>query len=206
MVTISISRRNIAYRIIFSLFPQDTRQLCWIILKPILNEMGWEGVKWNHLAEGRSQWLPSMNMVINLPWEKMVWYGMVWYVQGRVSPFSSSRHTLSPWLHRSPHLAENGGTITWLRNWRLWWTGNAAILLRGPLGTWGSLTCSKCTTRVKRLKIPPGGLVPWIFPSLKIRWPPSGLNPRHSGHEVGTLPLDHGGRCQRRCSQLGSDH
>jgi hypothetical protein len=58
----------------------------------------------------------------------------------------------------------------------------STILLRGPLGTWGSLTCSKSTTRVKRLKVPPGGL------------PPSGLNPRHSGHKVGTLPLDHGGR------------
>jgi hypothetical protein len=42
---------------------------------------------------------------------------------------------------------------------------------------------------------PPWGLrffyvVPWIFPSLKIRRPPPGLNSRHSGHEVGTLPLD----------------
>jgi hypothetical protein len=63
-----------------------------------------------------------------------------------------------------------------------------------PLGAWGSLTCSKSTTRVKRLKVPPGGLVPWMFPSLKIRRPPPGLNPHHSGHEVGTLPLDHGGR------------
>jgi hypothetical protein len=56
----------------------------------------------------------------------------------------------------------------------------AIILLRGPLGTWGSSTCSKFTTRVKRLKVPPGGLVPWIFPSLKIRRPPPGLNPHRS--------------------------
>jgi hypothetical protein len=68
------------------------------------------------------------------------------------------------------------------------------ILLRGPLGAWGSLTFSKFTTRVKQLKVPPGGLVPWIFPSLKIRRPPPGLNPRRSSHEVGTLPLDYGGR------------
>jgi hypothetical protein len=74
----------------------------------------------------------------------------------------------------------------------------STILLRSPLGTWGSLTCSESTTRVKRLKVPPGGLVPWIFPSLKIRRPPPGLNPRHSGHEVGTLPLDHGGRLQQK--------
>jgi hypothetical protein len=67
------------------------------------------------------------------------------------------------------------------------------ILLRGPLGAWGSLTCSKFTTRFKQLKVPPGGLVPWIFPSLKIRRPPPGLNPRRSSHEVGTLPLDYGG-------------
>jgi hypothetical protein len=64
------------------------------------------------------------------------------------------------------------------------------ILLRGPLGAWGSLTCSKFTTLVKQLKVPPWGLVPWIFPSLKIRRPPPG----HSSHEVGTLPLDYGGR------------
>jgi hypothetical protein len=67
------------------------------------------------------------------------------------------------------------------------------ILLRGPLGAWGSLTCSKFTTRLKQLKVPPGGLVPWIFPW--IRRPPPGLNPCHSSHEVGTLPLDYGGRC-----------
>jgi hypothetical protein len=67
------------------------------------------------------------------------------------------------------------------------------ILLRGPLGAWGSLTCNKFTTRVKQLEVPPGGLVPWIFPSLKIRGPPPGLNPRRSSHEVGTLPLDYGG-------------
>jgi hypothetical protein len=41
------------------------------------------------------------------------------------------------------------------------------ILLRGPLGAWGSLTCSKFTTRVKQLNVPLGGLVPWIFPSSK---------------------------------------
>jgi hypothetical protein len=34
------------------------------------------------------------------------------------------------------------------------------ILPRGPLRSWGSLTCSISTTRVKRLKVPPGGLVP----------------------------------------------
>jgi hypothetical protein len=32
-------------------------------------------------------------------------------------------------------------------------------------GAWGSLMCSKFTTRVKQLKVPPGGLVPWIFSS-----------------------------------------
>jgi hypothetical protein len=61
----------------------------------------------------------------------------------------------------------------------IFWTGNGRlILLRGPLGAWGSLTCSKSTT---------------IFPSLKIRRPPPVLNPRHSSHDVGTLPLDYGG-------------
>jgi hypothetical protein len=75
------------------------------------------------------------------------------------------------------------------------------ILLRGPLPAWGSLTCSKFTTRVKQLKLPPGGLVPWIFPALKVRWPPSGLNPRRSSHEVGTLPLDYGGRSNSRVLQ-----
>jgi hypothetical protein len=41
--------------------------------------------------------------------------------------------------------------------------------LRGPLGAGGSLTCSKFIIRSNSLKVPPGGLVPWIFPSLKIR-------------------------------------
>jgi hypothetical protein len=62
------------------------------------------------------------------------------------------------------------------------------ILLRGPLWAWGSLTCSKFTTWFKQLKVSPGGLVSWIFPSLKIRRPPPDLNPRHSSDEVGTLP------------------
>jgi hypothetical protein len=65
----------------------------------------------------------------------MVWYGMfrggfhhalrplcgLLYIP---CEYSSSRHTLSPWLHRSPHLPKNVGTITWRRNWRLWWTEN----------------------------------------------------------------------------------
>jgi hypothetical protein len=38
------------------------------------------------------------------------------------------------------------------------------------------------------LKFLPEELFPEFFR------PPPGLNPRHSGHEVGTLPLDHGGR------------
>jgi hypothetical protein len=108
--------------------------------------------------------------------------------------FQISRHALAPWWHRSPHLPENGGTITWQRNLKLS-SGRAMSnnFAQSPLGASGSLTCSKSTTRVKRLKVPPGGLVPWIFPSLKIWRPLPGLNPRHSGHEVGTLPLDHGG-------------
>jgi hypothetical protein len=50
---------------------------------------------------------------------------------------------------------------------------------------------------VKQLEVPYEGLVPWSFPSLKIRRPPPGLNPRRSSHEVGTLPLDYGGRCYK---------
>jgi hypothetical protein len=76
------------------------------------------------------------------------------------------------------------------------WTGNVRnFSQRFPLGTWGSLTCSKST------KVPS---VRWIFPSWKIRGPPSGLNPRHSGHEVGTLPLDHGGRLPNYTEQEGN--
>jgi hypothetical protein len=77
---------------------------------------------------------------------------------------------------------------------KLWMGNDRKLCSRGPLGAWDSLTCSKFTTWVKQLKVPPGGLVPWIFPSLKIRRPPPGLNPRRSIHEVGTLPLDYGGR------------
>jgi hypothetical protein len=120
--------------------------------------------------------------------------------------FQISRHTVPALVLCSPHLPENSGTyllapfclrqmvpsppICW-RNWMLCLDGKwRIILLRGALGAWGSLTCSKFTTRVKQLKVPPGGLVPRIFPSLKIRRPP----PRHSSHEVGTLPLDYGAR------------
>jgi hypothetical protein len=126
--------------------------------------------------------------------------------------FQISRHTLPALVLCSPHLPENSGTyslapsvwgrwyqvppspICW-RNWMLCLDGKCPIiLLKGPLGAWGPLTCSKFTTQVKQLKVPPGGLVPWIFPSLKIRRPPPGFNPHHSSHEVGTLPLDYGGR------------
>jgi hypothetical protein len=52
------------------------------------------------------------------------------------------------------------------RNWRLYLDGKCRyILLRGPFGTWSSFRCSKSTTRVKQLKVPPGGLDPWIFPT-----------------------------------------
>jgi hypothetical protein len=59
------------------------------------------------------------------------------------------------------------------------------ILLRGPLEAWGTLTCSKFTTRVKILKSLPEDLFPEFF----LRRPPPGLNPRRSSHEVGTLHL-----------------
>jgi hypothetical protein len=121
------------------------------------------------------------------------------YVVYCMSPieFQISHHTLSALVLCLPHLPENNGTYLlapFWRNWKLCLDGKwPIILLRGPLGAWGSLTCSKFTTWVKQLKVPPGGLVPWIFPSLRIRRPPPGLNPRHSSHEVGTLPLDYGG-------------
>jgi hypothetical protein len=41
------------------------------------------------------------------------------------------------------------------------WTGMADNI------AWGSLTYSKFTIRVKQLKVPPGGFVPWIFSVLK---------------------------------------
>jgi hypothetical protein len=80
--------------------------------------------------------LSHINPIHSIPsYLSMVWYGMF---RGGFPPalrplcgllyvpckFSSSRRTLSPWWHRSPHLPENGGTITWRRNWRLWQTGN----------------------------------------------------------------------------------
>jgi hypothetical protein len=80
---------------------------------------------------------------------------------------------------------QSAGLLEWVINHRKASTETLdgkwpIILLRGPLGAWGSLTSSKFTTRVKQLKVPPGGLVPWIFPSVKIRRPPPGLNPRRS--------------------------
>jgi hypothetical protein len=117
--------------------------------------------------------------------------------------FSSSWMTLQPlWALASfqfPDLfySQSAGFLEWVISSSLpklldgkW----PIILLRDPFGAWGSLTCSKLTTQVKQLKVPPGGLVPWIFPSLKIRRPRPGLNPRLSSHEVGSLPLDYGGR------------
>jgi hypothetical protein len=117
--------------------------------------------------------------------------------------FQTSRHAISPWWHRSPHPPENGGTITLAEELTTMYLDGICpqFLLRGPLGTWGSLTCSKSTTLVKRLKVPPGGLR-----SLNSSAPP-GLNPRHSGHEVGPLPLDQGGRwCFKYLQYIASDN
>jgi hypothetical protein len=32
-----------------------------------LGEIGWEGVEWMHLAQGRDQWRAVVNMIMNLP-------------------------------------------------------------------------------------------------------------------------------------------
>jgi hypothetical protein len=50
-----------------------------------------------------------------------------------------------------------------------------------PPWAWGSLTCSKFTTRVKQLKVPPGGLVPWIFSVLKNSTTSAGFEPTSWG-------------------------
>jgi hypothetical protein len=126
------------------------------------------------------------------------------YVQGRVSPCTATSYVvyctspvnfkeppcplavmapLAP-PSREPRNHHPGGGID---NYVLG-REMSAILPRGPLGTWGSLTCSKSTTRVKRLKVPPGGLRSLNFSVLK--------NSTTSGHEMGTLLLDHGGRLQ----------
>jgi hypothetical protein len=107
--------------------------------------------------------------------------------------------TREQWYLYEPHLSEavvHSRPIYWEELEATAGTGNGwLILLRGPHGAWGFLMCSKSTTRVTLLKVPPGGLVPRIFLSLKIRRPPPGLNPWHSSHEVGTEPLDYRGRC-----------
>jgi hypothetical protein len=131
------------------------------------------------------------------------------YVQGRVSPCTSTSYVVyctSPVNFKQPPcpLAVTAPLAPPTREWRNHHPGGgidnyileremSTILPRGPLGTRGSLTCSKSTTRVKRLKVPPGGLRSLNFSVLK------NSNPRHSGHEVGTLPLDHGGRFKRLC-------
>jgi len=37
----------------------------WRMLEWILTEIGWEGVNWIHLAQGRDQWLAVVNTVMN---------------------------------------------------------------------------------------------------------------------------------------------
>jgi hypothetical protein len=79
------------------------------------------------------------------------------------------------YLLASPFLPEGDGTkppICW-RNWKLCLDGKwPIILLRGPLGAWGSLMCSKFTTRDKQLKVPPGGLVPLCLILKTDKWFP----------------------------------
>jgi hypothetical protein len=118
--------------------------------------------------------------------------------QQRVMEVSSKNTSSSSWMALQPLWALASFSVSWsilfynrqdsLNEWSAHCKASTEtldgkwpiILLRGPLGAWGSLTCSKFTARMKQLKVPPGGLVPWIFPSLKIRRPPPGLNPRRS--------------------------
>jgi hypothetical protein len=153
-------------------------------------------IKWTSLVKPDiKKYFTTKHTYFTVGTYTIVWYGMVFRGGFPHAPrplygllyvpfeFHISRHTLAARRCRSPHVPENGGTIC-RRNWKLCMYLNGkwpVILLRGPLGAWGSFTCSKYTTRIKRLNVPPGG-------------PPPGSNPRHSGHEVGTLPLDHGSR------------
>jgi hypothetical protein len=56
-----------------------------------------------------------------------------------------------------------------------------------PFGTWGSLTCSKFTTRVKRLKVPPGGLRSLNFSVLKKSTTSAGFEPASLGSRGGNV-------------------
>jgi hypothetical protein len=69
--------------------------------------------------------------------------------------------------------------------------GPTNLAQRFPLGTWGSLTCSKSTTRVKRLKVPPGGLRSLNFSVLKNSMTSAGFEPaslRSRGGNVTSRP------------------
>jgi hypothetical protein len=95
------------------------------------------------------------------------WYLLKWLY----SPCGPSPLVQFPDLFYS----QSAGLLEWVISssqglYRNFWREMADNFAQRPLGAWGSLTCSKFTTWVKQLKVPPGGLVPWIFPSLKIRY------------------------------------
>jgi hypothetical protein len=98
-----------------------------------------------------------------------------------------------PCAHTGParyfHLPENSGTnpsggdmVNFLdgKVLQIWPSGSLWEL-------WGSLTCSKSTTRVKRLKVPPGGLRSLTFSVFKNSTTSAGFEPASLGSRGGNV-------------------
>jgi hypothetical protein len=65
------TRRN-AYRILVGKPkgkrpPERPRRSEWIILKLILDKIGWDGMEWIDLAQDRDKWRALVSTVINFP-------------------------------------------------------------------------------------------------------------------------------------------
>jgi hypothetical protein len=89
-------------------------------------------------------------------------YGLLYVPDG----YSNRRHAYTPGQPASSTYQRTAELTPLKVTWSTSWTGNVRNLAqRFLLGTWGSSTCSKSTTRVKQLKVPSEGLCSRIFPS-----------------------------------------
>jgi hypothetical protein len=49
-----------------------SKEIRWEDIKMDLEEVGWGGMDWSHLAQDRNQWRALMNMITNFRFHKML--------------------------------------------------------------------------------------------------------------------------------------
>jgi hypothetical protein len=116
---------------------------------------------------------------------------LIWSIVRPLYEYSNSRHAYTPGQPADSTYQRTAELTPLAVTRSTSWTANIRnFAQRFPLGTWGSLTWSKSTTRVKQLKVPSEGLRSLNFSVLKNSTTSAGIEPASLGSWGGNVTTE----------------